>query len=157
MLKQRAAESAPLIQMCDALSRNTPKLKGVEIFMAYCLTHGRRQFVDVAASFPEECKYVLETLGKVYHHDAQAKERQLSQEQRLQLHQEHSSPLMGGLHDWMKIQLSEHRTEPNSRLGKAISYLLKHWTKLTLFLRQPGAPLDNNVVEKSPEESDPTP
>jgi hypothetical protein len=56
---------------------------------------------------------------------------------------------MGGLHDWMKIQLSEHRTEPNSRLGKAISYLLKHWTKLTLFLRQPGAPLDNNVVERA--------
>jgi transposase len=56
---------------------------------------------------------------------------------------------MGGLHDWMKAQLSEHRTEPNSGLGKAISYLLKHWTKLTLFLRQTGAPLDNNVVERA--------
>jgi hypothetical protein len=149
VLKQRAAESTPLVQMCDALSRNTPKLKGVEILLAHCLTHGRRQFVDVAASFPEECKYVLETLGNVYHNDAQAKERQLSPEQRLQLHQEHSRPLMDGLHDWMKAQLSEHRTEPNSGLGKAISYLLKHWTKLTLFLRQTGAPLDNNVVERA--------
>jgi hypothetical protein len=149
VLKQRAAESAPLVQMCDALSRNTPKLKGVEILLAYCLTHGRRQFVDVAASFPEECKYVLETLGNVYHNDAQAQERQLSPEHRLQLHQEHSRPLMDGLYDWMKAQLSEHRTEPNSGLGKAISYLLKHWTKLTLFLRQPSAPLDNNVVERA--------
>jgi Transposase IS66 family len=34
-------------------------------------------------------------------------------------------------------------------LGKAISYLLRHWTKLTLFHRQPGAPLDNNIVERS--------
>jgi hypothetical protein len=105
--------------------------------------------VDVAASFPEECRYVLETLGKVYQSDAQARERQLSPEDRLQLHQEHSRPLMDRLHEWMEAQFAERRTEPNSGLGKAISYLLKHWTKLTLFLREPGAPLDNNVVERA--------
>jgi len=42
--------------------------------------------------------------------------------------------------------------EPNSGLGQAISYLLKHWEKLTLFLRQPGAPLDNSIVERGAEE-----
>jgi transposase len=36
----------------------------------------------------------------------------------------------------MEAQFAEHKTEPNSGLGKAISYLLRHWTKLTLFLRQ---------------------
>jgi hypothetical protein len=41
----------------------------------------------------------------------------------------------------MKAQIAEHRVEPNSGLGKAFSYLLKHWKKLTLFLSQPGAPL----------------
>jgi transposase len=45
---------------------------------------------------------------------------------------------MKGLHEWMEAQLAEHKTEPNSGLGKAISYLLNHWTKLTLFLRQAG-------------------
>ena len=45
--------------------------------------------------------------------------------------------------------LAEHKTEPNSGLGKAISYLLNHWSKLTLFLRQAGAPLDNNIVERA--------
>ena len=29
-----------------------------------------------------------------------------------------------------------------------MNYLLKHWYRLTLFLRQPGAPLDNNVAER---------
>ena len=42
-----------------------------------------------------------------------------------------------------------HKTEPNSGLGKAISYLLNHWQKLTLFLRQAGAPIDNNIVERA--------
>ena len=39
--------------------------------------------------------------------------------------------------------------EPNSGLGRAISYLLKHWEKLTLFLRVAGAPLDNNICERA--------
>jgi hypothetical protein len=39
--------------------------------------------------------------------------------------------------------------EPNSELGKAITYLLRHWKKLTLFLRHPGVPIDNNVVERA--------
>jgi hypothetical protein len=56
---------------------------------------------------------------------------------------------MKGLHKWMEAQLAEHKTEPNSGLGKAISYLLNHWSKLTLFLRQPGSPIDNNIVERS--------
>jgi hypothetical protein len=34
-------------------------------------------------------------------------------------------------------------------LGKAIAYLLRHWRPLTLFLRQAGTPLDNNIVERS--------
>jgi transposase len=147
ILKQRAHELPAPIQMCDALSRNTPK--GVETLIANCLAHGRRQVVEVVDHFPEECRYVLETLGGVYHNDAVSRERELSPEDRLHFHQEHSAPLMKGLHEWMEAQLAEHKTEPNSGLGKAISYLLNHWTKLTLFLRQPGSPIDNNIVERA--------
>jgi transposase len=149
VLKQRAAERDAPIQMCDALSRNAPKLPGVEVLPANCLAHGRRQIVDVAANFPEECRYVLETLGKVYQTDAKARERQLSPESRLLFHQEYSRPLLDKLHEWMETQFAEHKTEPNSGLGKAISYLQRHWTKLTLFLRLPGAPLDNNIAERA--------
>jgi transposase len=149
VLKQRARELPAPIQMCDALSRNAPRLEGVETLMANCLAHGRRQIVEVVDNFPQECRYVLETLGGVYHHDAQAREQELSPERRLHFHQEHSGPLMKGLHEWMEAQLAEHKTEPNSGLGKAISYLLNHWLKLTLFLRQPGAPIDNNIVERA--------
>ncbi|MGO4880092.1 MAG: IS66 family transposase [Bryobacteraceae bacterium] len=148
VLKQRARELPAPIQMCDALSRNTPKLEGAKT-LANCIAHGRRQFVEVVDNFPEECRYVLETLRGVYHHDALAREQELTAEDRLGFHQEHSGPLMKGLHAWMEAQLAEHKTEPNSGLGKAISYLLNHWPKLTLFLQQPGAPLDNNIAERA--------
>jgi transposase len=149
VLKQRARDLPPPIQMSDALSRNTPKLEGFKILLANCLAHGRRHFVDVVENFPEECRYVLETLRGVYHNDALARVQELSREDRLRFHQEHSAPLMKALHGWMEAQFAEHKTEPNSGLGKAISYLMNHWTKLTLFLRQPGAPIDNNVVERA--------
>src|SRR6202051_1888903 len=150
VLKQRSAELPSPIQMCDALSRNVPKLPaGVEILLANCLAHGRRQFVDVAENFPKECRYVLEMLGQVYLHDAEARERTLTPEERLRLHQDRSRPMMDKLHTWLEAQLAERRTEPNSGLGQAIGYLLRHWKPLTLFLRQAGAPLDNNIVERS--------
>jgi transposase len=150
VLKQRAQAASPLIQMCDALSRNVAKLPaGVEILLANCLAHGRRQFVEVAANFPDECRYVLEMLGQVYGHDAEARERSLTPDERLQFHQERSGPVMEKLHHWLEAQFAERKTEPNSGLGKAITYLSRHWKALTLFLRKAGAPLDNNIVERS--------
>jgi transposase len=56
-LQRRTADLAPPLQMCDALSRPTPKLTdGAEILLAHCLAQGRRQFVKVAANFPEPCR-----------------------------------------------------------------------------------------------------
>src|SRR5689334_15146383 len=78
--------------MCDALSRNAPKLsEGVPLLLGYCLAHGRRQFVEVAANFPEHCRYVLETLGGVWYNDELAREQRLTPEERLRFHQEHSA------------------------------------------------------------------
>jgi transposase len=146
VLKQRPIDLPPPIQMCDALSRNVPKGPFATL-LANCLAHGRRNFVEVTSSFPDECRFVLETLGEVYGYDDQT--QSMSPEQRLHFHQEHSGPVMEKLHTWLGAQFAERKVEPNSGLGKAISYLLNHWEKLTLFLQEPGAPLDNNLVERA--------
>jgi transposase len=147
VLKHRVAELPPPIQMCDALSRNLPgELKTI---VAHCLAHARRNFVDVYDRFPEQCRYLLEALAVVYRNDAEARKRQLSPEARLQFHQQESQPTMQQLHDWLTRQFDEKLTEPNSALGAAIGYMLRHWEKLTLFLRQAGAPLDNNLCERA--------
>lgn len=56
---------------------------------------------------------------------------------------------MDKLNTWLTEQIEQHRVEPNSSPGEAIAYMLHHWEALTLFLRQPGAPLDNNICERS--------
>ena len=55
---------------------------------------------------------------------------------------------MERLKAWMREKLDGRHVEPNSGFGQVIGYMLKHWQPLTLFLRQPGAPLDNNRCEQ---------
>ena len=147
VLKLRSADLPPIIQMCDALSRNVPKI--VETLVANCNAHGRRNFVKVTANFPEPCRLVLETFREIYGYDAVAREQGMSALERLAFHQEHSKPVMDKLHAWLEAQFDERLVEPNSGLGQAISYLLNHWQRLTLFLEKAGVPLDNNIVERA--------
>ena len=150
VLAERAKGLAPPIQMCDALSRNLPKLpEKLEILLGNCNAHARRRFVQVTPNFPQECQFVLESLRDVYRYDAEAEERGLTPEERLRFHQEHSQPVMDALQAWFLAQFAEKKVEPNSGLGEAIRYCLKRWTRLTLFLREPRAPLDSNLVERA--------
>jgi transposase len=147
VLKQRAADLPAPIQMGDALSRNLPK--GHEVQQSNCIAHGRRQVVDEIENYPVECSFVIERLALVYKLDQECKQQGLSDQERLLAHQNQSDPIMKELHDWMTAQLDEKRIEPNSGLGRAFNYFLKRWQKFTLFLRVPGAPLDNNIAERA--------
>lgn len=147
LLARRSEQLKPPIQMCDALPRNLPA--ELETIVAHCLAHARRRFVDVVENFPEPCRYVLEALKVVYHNDAVARQRKLSPAGRRQLHQRESGPTMERLHAWLTEQFDRRLVEPNSSLGGAVRYMLKHWDRLTLFLREPGAPLDNNICEQA--------
>ena len=150
VLKRRSAALPAPVQMCDGSSSNTSAYpEGVKVLLANCLAHGRRQFVEVMANFPTECRFVLEQLGCVYHNDALARRGKMPAGERLRFHQEHSRPVMEALHSWMMAQLDECKVEPNSGLGHAFRYMHNHWEALTLFLRQPGAPLDNTLVERA--------
>lgn len=148
VMAERERQLPPPIQMCDGLDRNRPD-EPFETLLANCLGHGRRNFVEVVESFPEACRYVLETLRDVYRNEAQARRTSMTPEERLRHHQEHSGPLMEKLRDWMAQQLEARRVEPNSGLGEAIRYMQKRWDRLNLFLKVPGAPLDNNLCERA--------
>jgi hypothetical protein len=147
VLKHRAAELEAPMHMCDGLSRNLPK--PLETILANCLTHGRRNFVELYDRFRDECRYVIEAFKLIYHHDKIAREEHMPAEQRLVYHQTYSRPTMEALKSWLHRQFDEKLVEPNSALGDAINYLLRRWEPLTLFLRKAGAPLDNNICERA--------
>lgn len=146
LLAKRNKEVGPPIQMCDALSRNVPK--DFQTILANCLAHARRRFIDNYESFPQECEHVLRVLKRVYINDAYAKENNMSPDERLEYHQKKSASLMKDLKKWLASQLDDKKIEPNSSMGQAITYMLKHWKGMTLFLHVAKAPLDNNLCEQ---------
>lgn len=144
ILKKRDPGRAPPIIMSDALASNHPTAPAV---ISLCNSHGRRQFVDVLAHFPDDVHTVLEWYKAIWHHEDEVVERQLCPPVRLAYHREHSLPLMRTIHAWGERQLAEGVVEANSGLGKAIRYFLNHFEGLTCFCTVEGARLDNNAME----------
>lgn len=147
VLRRRAMDLGPPLQMCDALNQNYPKKFATIIIN--CLSHGRRKFVELIESYPRECRFVIDTLAEVYKYDEEAKVEKMTPSERLCFHQEKSKPLMDELEKWFEEQFAQKKIEPNSNLGEVISYMQNHWQKLTGFLRIEGAPLDNNCLEQA--------
>jgi transposase len=147
LLAQREPGRDKPLVMSDALRSNNAEETG--LIRCHCLAHGRRKFTELAEDFPAESAVVVQALKLVYDHDDEAREKQLSAEERLVYHQTYSEPVFKTLKTWLEEQTAQRRVEPHSSLGKAIAYLLDHWATLTRVLQEPGAPLDNNSAERA--------
>ncbi len=147
LLKQREADRAQPLVMSDAQSNNAAM--EAEVIRCNCLVHGHRKFMELEGDFPEECRQVIDWLRKVFENEETSRAEGLDADERLVYHQQHSGPIMAQLKIWLKKQFEDREVEPNSSLGKAFQYLLNHWEELTRFLETPGAPLDNNTVERT--------
>lgn len=143
--KRDPALPTPLL-MSDALARNLPE--GHDVIEANCIPHGRRKVVDEVENFPVPCLYLLGQLALVFKVDNECKKQGIVGDERLRAHQRDSAPIMDALQKWMAAQTDNKLIEPNSGLGQAFNYFLKRWDKFTVFLRVPGAPLDNNICER---------
>lgn len=148
LLSARNPQLAKVVQMSDAAPCNFSHNYMDLVIKALCLDHGRRDFHDLLKFFPTDCQHVIDELGKVYKNEADVKVMGLSPGERLLYHQEHSGPIMNSLNTWMEEKIENREVEPNSKLGDAIEYFLKHWNGLTAFLRVEGADLSNAEVER---------
>src|SRR5215475_111097 len=129
LLKDRSAELGRPIQMADALAANWSGRE--ETVEAKCLAHARRKFIDIERAFPSECGRVLDAIAEVYRVEAETEGT--SARERLERHQVRSGPVMAELREWIEEEFAERRTEPNSGLGQAFRYVLRHWEGLTRF------------------------
>jgi len=145
LLSQRQADLPPPILMSDALSSNSPTV--VPVLHGCCNAHGRRQYVDVIAQFPEQVEWVLERYKLIWEHESETVKEEMTPTKRLAYHKAHSLPVMNEIRDWGAGYSASDTAENNSGLGKAIAYFDRHFQRLTLFCQVEGAKLDNNYME----------
>jgi transposase len=152
LLTKRDPTSGELITMGDASNNNTLRLdEGLleRWILCFCLVHGRRKFFELMNFFEDECNFVLEVISDIYKHERHCKATGFTAHERLAYHRANSLPLMNALYAWLSNKLLYQEVEPNSGLGQAIRYMLKHWEGLTRFLHHPGAPIDNSLCERA--------
>ena len=152
VLEKRNPLLPPPIQMCDALSRNFSGCG--KVVLAHCNAHSRRNFFDVADNFPDRCEYVPTVFQKIYKNDALCKREGMDDMRRLEFHREKSGPIPEEFQIWLDCQFQMRKVEPDSGLGKAISYALEHWEKLTLFPTVPGVPPGQQRLRTDSEKGD---
>jgi transposase len=112
-----------------------------------CMAHSRRKFEISKDNDPQRAEYVLDRMRKVYMVEREARESNLSYDQRKELRIEKSLPVLQELEKWMKEQLPE--VLPKSSIGQAITYTLRLWNRLTRYIENGQAEIDNNLIENS--------
>lgn len=137
-------------QMSDALNANGSKRHKENLIRCLCNSHAVRKFKEIRENFPDACDSILETMKDVFINDKHTKDEQMTDQERMDYHIKNSEPLLKELKTWMEEQQGKyHNIEQNSTLGHAINYMLNSWECFTRFLTVPGAPLENNIVERA--------
>jgi hypothetical protein len=112
-----------------------------------CMAHARRYFVEARQSDPARAEWMLTEIQQLYRIERQAREREMSYQERYQLRQENSQPVLNTIKEWLDQECLQ--VLPKSLMGKAIGYMLNQWPTLQNYLLDGRLEIDNNLVENA--------
>jgi transposase len=116
---------------------------------AGCMVHARRYFDEARKTGSETARIALDFIGKLslIERTLWDEVRSVTAEQRIEIRQQRSRPIMQELHTWLETLAP--KVLPESRLGKAVHYTLGQWRKLSVFLTHGDVPMHNNRCENA--------
>lgn len=118
-----------------------------KITLLHCMAHARRKFDEALKDDCNRANHVLCEMQKLYAVERTSREMNYSFQQRYQLRQEKSIPVLKELHQWLKDNMTVGN--PKSPIRIAINYSLQRWDKLMLYASNGMLEIDNNLVENS--------
>ena len=120
---------------------------------ACCMSHARRKFIDAlkvrekTKATDAELERVVVLMDGLFAIDREAREQNLSLDDRHALRQERAPVLLAELRSLL-LKMKD-RVLPKSAEGKAVSYTLTRWEKLTRFMQYPVIEMSTNWAENS--------
>lgn len=120
---------------------------GEGIVYAGCMSHARREFVDAAKVAPHDPlpAEIIARFGQLYAVESQARQGALGPEDRRELRQTKSAPVMVLLKE--RLVAIRQQIAPGGTLAKACDYTLGQWSRLEVYLRDGRLEIDNNWCE----------
>lgn len=122
-------------------------LENKNILLLGCMAHARRMFDESLNNDKARAEYALQHMQELYAVEREAREASMNHQQRYELRQQKSIPLLQSFEKWMKENILE--VPPKSTIGKAIAYSLGRWNKLCIYAQNGMFEIDNNLVENA--------
>jgi len=110
-----------------------------------CWAHTRRYFYKALESDRSRMGPALLLIAQLYRVEKRA--NSFVAEERLQLRQLESRPILGKLYDY--LQEIQVEVLPKSPEGRAVRYALKNWTALNRYCEDGDLEIDNNATERA--------
>jgi hypothetical protein len=122
---------------------------GSKMVHAACWAHARRYFVDAIKLNKQDVASVriVALMDELFAIDARARNEKMDNSARAALRLEEAPRLLDIIHE--QILAMSKAALPKSAAGKACSYTLRLWKRLTIFLEHPQLELSNNLAENS--------
>lgn len=125
------------------------RVGGPNMVHAACWAHARRKFYEAAKLNPSDATAtrIVARMDELFAVDAVARRQKLNHEARHALRGEQAMTLVELIRG--EVEAARDACLPSSAVGKAASYTLSLWPRLTRFLDHPELELSNNVAENS--------
>jgi len=116
-----------------------------------CLAHVRRKFIDAQKLGSKEASIFISMIAELYEKETtlrrEYKEGLLTTEHFLTLRRKEQAPKLTAMHAWLMAHAGV--SPPTLAFGKAVSYALSQWEKITHYLDHELLTPDTNRVENA--------
>jgi transposase len=122
---------------------------GPRMVHAVCWSHARRKFIDAVKLHPQDgvATRIVKRMDDLFAIDAEARAEKMDHAERHALRLKKAPALLDDMRT--QIKAAQKTALPKSATGKAASYTLALWSRLTRFLEYPELELSTNLAENS--------
>lgn len=117
------------------------------IFLVGCLAHARRYFDRALDNDKERATWMLGKIGDLYGIEREAREEKMTHEQRKELRQKKSLPILKEIGEWLQENCT--KVTPKSAIGIAINYFMGRYKYICRVAEDGQLEIDNNLAENA--------